>query len=108
MTVVFGRRWIFSRAQSGLRIAIVARWFQMIGNFVMIRLNTFIERGVVIGGVLDAWILAPYWERGKFTLAESRVKLENVIDFMKQIYELAGNANHVGIGTDLDSSYGRE
>ena len=72
------------------------------------QIKYLIERGAVIGGVLDAWMLAPCWERGKSTPAESGVKLENVIDHMEHICELAGNANHVGIGTDLDGGYGRE
>lgn len=72
------------------------------------QIKYLIERGAVIGGVLDAWMLTPCWERGKSTPAESGVKLENVIDHMEHICELAGNANHVGIGTDLDGGYGRE
>jgi membrane dipeptidase len=34
--------------------------------------------------------------------------LEKMIDHMDHIYQLAGNANHVGIGTDLDGAYGKE
>ena len=32
----------------------------------------------------------------------------DVIDHMDHICQLAGNARHVGIGTDLDGGYGRE
>ncbi len=67
-----------------------------------------IERGAVIGGALDAWMLVPNWQRGKTTPESSGVKLEHVIDHMDHICQLAGNARHIGIGTDLDGGYGRE
>jgi membrane dipeptidase len=35
-------------------------------------------------------------------------KLEIVIDHMDHICQLAGNALHIGIGSDLDGAYGRE
>ena len=35
-------------------------------------------------------------------------KLEIVIDHLDHICQLAGNALHIGIGSDLDGGYGRE
>ena len=67
-----------------------------------------IERGAVIGGALDAWMMVPNWQRGETTPKSSGVKLEHVIDHMDHICQLAGNARHIGIGTDLDGGYGRE
>ena len=67
-----------------------------------------IERGAVIGGALDAWMMVPNWQRGETTPEASGVKLEHVIDHMDHICQLAGNARHIGIGTDLDGGYGRE
>jgi membrane dipeptidase len=67
-----------------------------------------IERGAVIGGALDAWMMVPNWQRGETTPESSGVKLEHVIDHMDHISQLAGNARHIGIGTDLDGGYGRE
>ena len=72
------------------------------------QIKCLIERGAVIGGVLDAWMLIPDWERGETTPEESGVKLEHVINHMDHICQLAGNADHIGIGTDLDGGYGRE
>ena len=46
--------------------------------------------------------------RGKTTPQSSGVKLEYVIDHIDHICQLAGNANHVGIGSDLDGAFGRE
>ena len=34
--------------------------------------------------------------------------MEKVIDHLDHICQLAGNANHVGLGTDLDGGYGKE
>jgi membrane dipeptidase len=67
-----------------------------------------IERGAVIGGALDAWMMVPNWQRGETTPESSGVNLEHVIDHMDHICQLAGNARHIGIGTDLDGGYGRE
>ncbi|MDP6905175.1 MAG: membrane dipeptidase [Verrucomicrobiota bacterium] len=72
------------------------------------QIKCLIERGAVIGGALDAWMMVPDWQRGKTTPEESGVKLEHMIDHMDHICQLAGNADHIGIGTDLDGGYGRE
>ena len=72
------------------------------------QIKCLISRGAVIGGALDAWMLIPDWERGETTPGESGVKLEHIIDHMDHICQLAGNANHIGIGTDLDGGYGLE
>ena len=34
--------------------------------------------------------------------------LEKMIDHMDHICQLAGNANHIGIGSDLDGAFGKE
>ena len=72
------------------------------------QLKLLIERGSVVGGALDAWMLVPGWEKGKTTPAESGVKLEHVVDHIDHVCQLAGNARHSGIGTDLDGGYGLE
>ena len=46
--------------------------------------------------------------KGKTTPAESGVKLEHVVDHIDHVCQLAGNARHSGIGTDLDGGYGLE
>jgi membrane dipeptidase len=72
------------------------------------QLKELIRRGAVIGGALDAWMMVPGWVRGKTTPEESGVKLTHVIDHIDHVCQLAGNARHSGIGTDLDGGYGRE
>ncbi len=72
------------------------------------QIRLLIQRGAVIGAPLDAWMMVPGWIRGKTTPQEAGVKLEHMIDHMDHICQLAGNADHCGIGTDLDGGYGRE
>ena len=72
------------------------------------QLKLLIERGAVIGGVLDAWMLVPDWQKGTTLPGEAGVKLEHVVDHIDYICQLAGNARHSGIGTDLDGGYGLE
>jgi membrane dipeptidase len=72
------------------------------------QLKVLIQRGAVIGGVLDAWMMVTGWERGKTTPAEAGLKLEQIVEHIDHICQLAGNARHCGIGSDLDGAFGRE
>ena len=72
------------------------------------QIKALVDRGAVIGGVLDAWMLVPDWQRGETTPESSGVKLEHLLDHMDHICQLTGSANHIGIGTDLDGGYGLE
>ncbi|SIN96657.1 dipeptidase [Algoriphagus halophilus] len=71
-------------------------------------IKALIERGAVIGGAMDAWMLSPDWERGKTTPQERDVTLNTVLDHLDHICQVAGNANHIGIGSDLDGAFGKE
>ena len=72
------------------------------------QLKALIARGAVIGGALDAWMMVPGWIRGRTTPQTSGVKLGHLLDHWDHICQLAGNAQHIGIGTDLDGGYGLE
>ena len=67
-----------------------------------------IDRKAVIGMALDAWMMAPNWIRGMSTPRALGVTLHTMIDNIDHICQLAGNADHVGIGTDLDGGFGTE
>ncbi|MET4083761.1 membrane dipeptidase [Pedobacter sp. UYP30] len=67
-----------------------------------------IGRGAVIGGALDAWMIVPNWQRGISDPKTMKCNLNAVIDHIDHICQLAGNANHVGIGSDLDGAFGTE
>ena len=60
------------------------------------------------GTALDAWMLIPGWERGKHTPQHTGVSLQHAADHMDHICQLAGNARHAAIGTDLDGAFGTE
>ncbi len=72
------------------------------------QIRALIDRGAVIGAVFDAWMLVPGWIRGQTTPESAGLKLERIVDHIDYICQLAGNARHVGIGSDLDGGYGRE
>ncbi len=72
------------------------------------QIKVLIDRGAVIGGALDAWMMVPNWVRGKSNPKEMGCNLEKMIDHMDHICQLAGNANHIGIGSDLDGAFGKE
>jgi membrane dipeptidase len=71
-------------------------------------IKELINRGAVIGGVLDAWMMVPNWIRGKSNPQEMNCNLEKLMDHYDHICQIAGNAHHIGIGSDLDGAYGKE
>lgn len=72
------------------------------------QIKALIERGAVIGGALDAWMMVPGWIRGKTRPEDAGVRLSHLVDHIDHICQLAGNAMHCGIGTDLDGGFGIE
>lgn len=72
------------------------------------QIKRLVERGGVIGAPLDAWMMVPGWVRGKSTPEAAGLKLERMCDHIDHICQIAGNARHSGLGTDLDGAFGRE
>lgn len=73
------------------------------------QIKALIDRGAVIGGALDAWMMVPGWIRGQTTPQSSGVKLAHLLDHWDHIRKLAGGSTaNIGIGTDLDGGYGLE
>jgi membrane dipeptidase len=72
------------------------------------QIKALIARGAVIGGALDAWMMVSGWIRGETTPLGAGVMLSHLIDHIDHVCQLAGNALHSGIGTDLDGGFGRE
>jgi len=70
------------------------------------QLKAIIARGGVVGAMCDVMMLDLGWSyRGG---VDSGVPMVRVIDHIDHICQLAGNARHVAIGSDLDGGYGRE
>ena len=64
-----------------------------------------IERNGVIGIAFDVIMLQPGYVRG---VSETTVTIERAVDNIDIVCQLAGNARHVGIGSDLDGGFGTE
>ena len=71
-------------------------------------IKALIEKGAVIGGALDAWMMVPGWERAHSLPRQMNCNLGKMIDHLDHICQLAGNTLHSGIGTDLDGAFGKE
>jgi membrane dipeptidase len=65
-----------------------------------------ISRGGVIGAALDAAMIVPGWERGKSS--PESVGLTDLVKHIEHVCQLAGNARHAAIGSDLDGGWGTE
>ena len=62
-----------------------------------------IERGGMIGIVPVNPFLVPGWRDGD---ARQKVTLQHVVAQIDYVCQMAGNANHVGLGTDYDGGFG--
>ncbi len=72
------------------------------------QINELISRKAVVGIALDAWMMVPNWRRGESTPKDMGVTLNQMVENIDHICQLAGNSLHVGIGTDLDGAFGKE
>ena len=72
------------------------------------QIKRLLSRDAVIGTALDAWMLYPGWVRGQTKPDEAGVTLATIVDHIDRVCQLAGNARHAAIGTDLDGGFGRE
>ena len=72
------------------------------------QIKELVSRKAVIGMALDAWMMVPGWIRGVSTPSKMQVSLEQTVDNIDHICQLAGSSEYVGIGTDLDGAFGRE
>jgi membrane dipeptidase len=71
-------------------------------------IKILIEKNAVIGLVFDAWMVVPGWVRHKSTPREMNCNLDAAVDHLDHICQIAGNARHVGIGSDMDGGFGTE
>ncbi|MGH7920760.1 MAG: dipeptidase, partial [Candidatus Dormibacteraceae bacterium] len=69
------------------------------------QLRALIERDAVIGSVGDVWMLEPSLVPGA---PNDGILLERIVDHVDHVCQLAGDARHSGIGSDLDGGFGRK
>jgi membrane dipeptidase len=72
------------------------------------QIKALVERGAVIGMAFDAIMMVHGWTHMRSKPQDFNLKMEKICEHIDHICQLAGNAKHVGIGTDLDGGYGTE
>ncbi len=72
------------------------------------QIKQLIQRKAVIGGMLDCWAMDIRFIDTVSDPWQLNIKLENLIDHWDHICQLAGNSEHVAIGSDLDGIFGTE
>jgi membrane dipeptidase len=72
------------------------------------QIKQLINRGAVIGGMLDCWAMDIRFIDTVSDPWQLNIKLENLVDHWDHICQLAGNSNHIAIGSDLDGIFGTE
>ena len=55
---------------------------------------------------MDVWMMSTKWRGGQQWNYD--ILLEDIVPHVDHICELAGNAQNIAIGTDLDGGFGRE
>ncbi|MBX3422088.1 MAG: dipeptidase [Pirellulaceae bacterium] len=72
------------------------------------QIRAVIQRGGVLGMAFDAIMMVPGWRHLKSRPLDFDLKLERICSHIDHICDIAGNAEHVCIGSDLDGGYGSE
>lgn len=67
-----------------------------------------IQKGGILGMAFDAIMMVPGWKHSKSRPQDFDLRIERICQHIDHICQLAGNAQHVCIGTDLDGGYGTE
>lgn len=72
------------------------------------QLKELIRRGAVIGMAFDAVMMVHGWALGRSQPRDFNLRIEKICEHIDHICQLAGNAENVGIGSDLDGGFGTE
>jgi membrane dipeptidase len=70
------------------------------------QIRKIIERDGVIGAAFDAWMMASGWTEDRSGRAP--ILIENAVEHIDHICQIAGNTRHIAIGSDLDGGFGTE
>ena len=68
------------------------------------QIKAIISRGGIIGVAMDNTMLSLGYKTGSSD--HTKVRLNQVVDHIEYICQLAGNSQHAAIGSDLDGGYG--
>lgn len=72
------------------------------------QIRRLIERGAVIGGMLDCWAMDDRFIDTVSDPWQLNIRMENLVDHWDHICQIAGNSRHIAIGSDLDGIFGTE
>jgi membrane dipeptidase len=83
----------------------LANWNRQFTND---QIKQLIGRGCVFGMAFDAIMMVHGWTHMRSTPQQCGLRIEKICDHIDIICQIAGNARHVGIGSDLDGGFGTE
>jgi membrane dipeptidase len=72
------------------------------------QIKMLIERDAVIGGMLDCWAMDTRFIDAISDPWQLNIRMENLVDHWDHICQIAGNSDHIAIGSDLDGNFGIE
>jgi membrane dipeptidase len=72
------------------------------------QIKRLIERGAVIGGMLDCWAMDIRFIDTVSDPWQLNIRLENLVDHWDHICQISGDSLHIAIGSDLDGIFGTE
>jgi len=72
------------------------------------QIKALVERGGIMGMAFDAIMMVHGWAHKRSKPEDFGLKIEKICEHIDHVCQLAGNAQHVGIGTDLDGGFGTE
>lgn len=72
------------------------------------QIRRLIDRGAVIGGMLDCWAMDIRFIDTVSDPWQLDIRLSHLIDHWDHICQIAGNSEHIAIGSDLDGIFGTE
>ncbi len=70
------------------------------------QIKLLVQRNAVIGASFDGWMLYPNYKHGQ--TPKDAITYADVVNHIDHICQIAGNTNHVAIGSDLDGGFGYE
>jgi membrane dipeptidase len=72
------------------------------------QIRELVGRGCVFGMAFDAIMMVHGWTHLRSQPQDFNLRIERICDHVDHICQIAGNAAHVGIGSDLDGGFGTE
>lgn len=72
------------------------------------QIRELIARGCVFGMAFDAIMMVHGWAHFRSKPQDFDLRIEKICEHVDHICQIAGNARHVGIGSDLDGGFGTE